>query len=1534
MKKILLLLLIMLIWISFGNSTIWNSSWSYKANCTINSTVSSTLTNYPAVCILNTSALISSGLMRSDCGDLRSINSSESGELLYEIANNTCNTSATEIYTLIPSLPSAGSIIWLYFGNPSATTTQNPTALWAAAEAKCVYHLSDTADSAGFMNVGTVIGSPTKVGGYWGIANTAYNFSAATGDALQGTGFCMGNTGSNSQPLTVFIRLLSQPNSNVMATILHERKNSSSSTYIGDYSIVERVGAASNNGAFFWRGSATNGDGYMANTTILLPKSVWESIAVMYDGVATNHMNDYINGDNRTSVIAAAGYTGLSGGVITIGKDPAGGSAGYKYNGTVDEIRIYNNSKSNDWILAEWAQTYIMGNAMNASTNIPPILSNISISPTLLYQDRNVTCSINYTDDENSTFIVYAGLAINGTIDGSYNVTNSAYANSSVWTFQKNITGQSIGTNISCWSYATDGLLNSTVNYSSNVSILPFPPPTLQALTLLPATIYIGNNLTCSINYSDADDNIFTVRAGFAINGTINNAYNQTNSSYQNSTAWNIQFNTAGFQKGTNVSCWANANDSHTTTATSFTANVTLQNRCEVSVVLVSPANGSSSYSTSQTLKADVSMTNCSNATTFIYFNGVNSNNQTVTTNATINFTVTPAAGNHSWYAFSYAENNVSINSTSANWTFEKLTTTPDLNRWYPTSLSVYNVRLSKNYPKNGYTYTCKADIFAINDSDILTASFEIYGAGVNISSAQSQSIGTQDPNEHITYQSGNFTLNGTGVMNCSVAVVDEFGNSANAIQFFYVSTALGTCADNDTCTITAEVNATGLAHHYYSFNITTSGSIQNNAGVGITLYSDANTTMNGLITLGGGSTYANGGTLNFYTNDAFVQGGNISSYGASGATDYSGKTGGNINIYANEWIQSGFVTNQGGTAGACTGSGGDGRAGGGYGSITFNGGTWRSTGAISLVSGNSSAGCANSGGTGGTGGDQATGGDGISVFGNFTKTAGTIVWDVGKSGNGGSATNAGNNGGAGGGGSGGGQYFLKNINGSLYFNGFTITFSNPSGGIGGVCTGAGCTGGNGGDYDKTGLIFISADTTYFYWNVTTMLTGGAGGAGNTGTAANGNGGDGAGWDSTALREFIQCHDTCVITANITLTGGAGGAGTIAGTAGTSGAWEANYNKVGTGNDFTKLLPARTTYNLSATAGFPRNSVVNDTISIYIYKQGIYALEMVNISWNVTNLENLTHYFQIKEIDTTTGKTRFLWQNATSLPTAQRQISTQSKILDTNRMNASNYIYYVRIYSDYYRYSPWFNITALVVGLANNSMAVSTTGVDYLGSISFTCNYTGYDFAWNGSQYYEDTSTIRPVYYGDVHVIVANNGTNSTYNASWDATTDTYIATSTSNYLQGNHSWWCIGSKPNWKGITTAGTPFNVGNFQVRLPSGITSVDLICIFPTVTGMKPIGQTTSTPIFTIVNNNDSNKNYSMRLSYQPTNASIYFTNISSRANQHLLNATANITVCENVTYGSTTACRLWLYADCNNSPVISAQNLSYIVGEQS
>ncbi|MFH8038547.1 MAG: DUF2341 domain-containing protein [Candidatus Aenigmatarchaeota archaeon] len=108
---------------------IWLDGFTYRTPITINNTLNSNnLNNYQVLVTLNTQELISQNKMRSDCGDIRFTDSDGTTLLNYWLESG-CNSTSTKLWVKVPSIPASSTkTIYVYYGNPSATSTSNGAA--------------------------------------------------------------------------------------------------------------------------------------------------------------------------------------------------------------------------------------------------------------------------------------------------------------------------------------------------------------------------------------------------------------------------------------------------------------------------------------------------------------------------------------------------------------------------------------------------------------------------------------------------------------------------------------------------------------------------------------------------------------------------------------------------------------------------------------------------------------------------------------------------------------------------------------------------------------------------------------------------------------------------------------------------------------------------------------------------------------------------------------------------------------------------------------------------------------------------------------------------------------------------------------------------------------------------------------------------------------------------------------------------------------------------------------------------------------
>lgn len=104
----------------------YDDNFAYRQRVDITNSSGGTLTDFQISMTLDTATLITAGKMQSDCDDIRITD--VNGKVLahwIETGTNACNTTTTAIWTKAPSISTTGTTVFVYYGNPSATSTQN-----------------------------------------------------------------------------------------------------------------------------------------------------------------------------------------------------------------------------------------------------------------------------------------------------------------------------------------------------------------------------------------------------------------------------------------------------------------------------------------------------------------------------------------------------------------------------------------------------------------------------------------------------------------------------------------------------------------------------------------------------------------------------------------------------------------------------------------------------------------------------------------------------------------------------------------------------------------------------------------------------------------------------------------------------------------------------------------------------------------------------------------------------------------------------------------------------------------------------------------------------------------------------------------------------------------------------------------------------------------------------------------------------------------------------------------------------------------
>ncbi|MBU1120114.1 DUF2341 domain-containing protein [Patescibacteria group bacterium] len=167
---------------AIGVDSWGNLNYLYRKPMNVSNSQGTTLTDEDILVQLDTATLISEEKLQIDCDDLRFYDSDDATPLDYWIEGG-CNTSSTQIWVRIPSLPSGGKTIFVYYDNPTDTSA---SLTWGGditllADASCpsgwtlnsalqnrLPYGSSTYGTTGGSNThdhGTIIGSASSVSG-------------------------------------------------------------------------------------------------------------------------------------------------------------------------------------------------------------------------------------------------------------------------------------------------------------------------------------------------------------------------------------------------------------------------------------------------------------------------------------------------------------------------------------------------------------------------------------------------------------------------------------------------------------------------------------------------------------------------------------------------------------------------------------------------------------------------------------------------------------------------------------------------------------------------------------------------------------------------------------------------------------------------------------------------------------------------------------------------------------------------------------------------------------------------------------------------------------------------------------------------------------------------------------------------------------------------------------------------------------------------------------------------------------------------
>ncbi|MEI6729075.1 MAG: DUF2341 domain-containing protein [bacterium] len=291
------------------NSLKTEAALSFQRTVTVTSTSATSYTNYQVRVTLDTASLITAGKMRSDCGDIRTTDSTLVTTYNYFL-EGPCNNPNTVLWVKIPSLPAGTTRTFvIQYGDPSLTSLSNGVNTLERYESGATSPTCTLLGIATWDSVNQWIRLTDTTGGSYGLCQWTYNPGA--GFYIEYEMWAGGGNGADSIFNYAYART---------APVEEDLVDRGYSFTADEYQT--RI--------CFTKSTVSNGTGISCNTTIpTLDNSTWKTFEVKHSG--------------RNAVISLNGTVYVSANdTVTINKTSSLFGIGSRTGGQVNEHRIRN----------------------------------------------------------------------------------------------------------------------------------------------------------------------------------------------------------------------------------------------------------------------------------------------------------------------------------------------------------------------------------------------------------------------------------------------------------------------------------------------------------------------------------------------------------------------------------------------------------------------------------------------------------------------------------------------------------------------------------------------------------------------------------------------------------------------------------------------------------------------------------------------------------------------------------------------------------------------------------------------------------------------------------------------------------------------------------------------------------------------------------------------------------------------------------------------------------------------------------------
>ena len=374
----------------------WDDIWHYRVQITVTNSGAAD-SNKKIKFDIDTETLITAGKMQADCGDSRF--TAENGEeLLYYLdsAVGACNTSSTDYYVLVPTIPAGNFNIYHYYGNPSATdgtqssqfteATFSPGSTSSAAEEKGTSPIAYWSFDEGY---GTTVHNQMEKNGENGLVSW-WKFDEGTGtSAGDEMGVNTGTLGADSSAPTWSTsgkigNALSFDGNNDYVTVAD---SNNSLDFTGSFTIstwlyINNLPTSGNLKSIAAKWESNTGwdlrlynnsgtqkigfgiDGVAMDTSYTLPTSQWIHFVGVHN--ATDDIDYfYLNGIQIASITSSTTDASANAATTEIGR--MNSTYGRYFDGQIDSVKLFNRALSASEIDSEYRS--IHGQMINMSAS-------------------------------------------------------------------------------------------------------------------------------------------------------------------------------------------------------------------------------------------------------------------------------------------------------------------------------------------------------------------------------------------------------------------------------------------------------------------------------------------------------------------------------------------------------------------------------------------------------------------------------------------------------------------------------------------------------------------------------------------------------------------------------------------------------------------------------------------------------------------------------------------------------------------------------------------------------------------------------------------------------------------------------------------------------------------------------------------------------------------------------------------------------------------------------------------------------------